>query len=70
MTVPWMSSGSELIPAHVARPSMIRFAGEPRPNRGRTPFAANDFYAEGDNLVRWTPSQPGMAPYDVWRNSS
>jgi hypothetical protein len=33
-------------------------------------FAAKDFYAEGDNLVRWTPSQPGMAPYDVWRNSS
>ncbi len=23
MTVPWMSSGSQLIPAHVARPSMI-----------------------------------------------
>ena len=33
-------------------------------------FAAKDFYAEGDNLVRWTPSQPGMAPLNVWRNSS
>jgi len=31
---------------------------------GRTPTL------RGDNLVRWTPSQPGMAPRQVWRSVS